>query len=623
MHSLSPCDVADPRTEHWTDRACTDSAYLDDYGTSLPTPATCYQYDDTLSLAGYDQRQSLSSLGSGADRDDPSQFDLAARARSASTASDQTAQSSFYDCSPQMLMQPSPIPVYAHSTVYDTPPLGHVEPSRLVASLERQVSHQGGQGRTVPGVSFGGPPQRPAVHSKLDDVAEGRFHPYQSGPRAQQRGADIRRRSSMADFALGPFDGVPTPKQGQSLVSLPLTPDPTPATFTLPGSGQSLQGHYQHHQDGVVTTPVSAVPRSMSMSVSRTLHYGTQAQVPPGIPRSNSFGGVSRDHFPATPPAVAASLSTYRLPAGSPVMRAQQEEAFEYFGYEGSQQQQLYRQQQEQQQYCANLASPMSLPLDRGHFQQFVHSTYSSAPASPYRAQQPQMMQHSPTAHQYAYQQPEECHPLQSPVSPHELSRRGSTASSAADYTSNQSLLLSASAMNRMLAARMPVNQDGTAYRQPMQQPLQSPGLHPLSASHSAPHSPPGAGRQPLSFQPRAQPHSYPLPLPSHPSGPVEAVHPRFRDPSPTKTGALHESPDTKPFGCEHAGCTKRFKRQEHLKRHERTHTQDKPYGCEVVGCGRWFSRSDNLTQHVKTHLKNKNGGEEECAPAVLAGQGW
>ncbi|AMD21029.1 HEL252Wp [Eremothecium sinecaudum] len=55
----------------------------------------------------------------------------------------------------------------------------------------------------------------------------------------------------------------------------------------------------------------------------------------------------------------------------------------------------------------------------------------------------------------------------------------------------------------------------------------------------------------------------------------------------------------TKPFGCEY--CDRRFKRQEHLKRHVRSlHMGEKPYDCKI--CGKKFSRSDNLNQHIKTH---------------------
>ena len=61
---------------------------------------------------------------------------------------------------------------------------------------------------------------------------------------------------------------------------------------------------------------------------------------------------------------------------------------------------------------------------------------------------------------------------------------------------------------------------------------------------------------------------------------------------------SLTEDP-SKTFVC--TLCHRRFRRQEHLKRHYRSlHTQDKPFECNE--CGKKFSRSDNLAQHARTH---------------------
>jgi hypothetical protein len=61
---------------------------------------------------------------------------------------------------------------------------------------------------------------------------------------------------------------------------------------------------------------------------------------------------------------------------------------------------------------------------------------------------------------------------------------------------------------------------------------------------------------------------------------------------------SLTEDP-SKTFVCEL--CNRRFRRQEHLKRHYRSlHTGDKPFECP--DCGKKFSRSDNLAQHARTH---------------------
>jgi len=61
---------------------------------------------------------------------------------------------------------------------------------------------------------------------------------------------------------------------------------------------------------------------------------------------------------------------------------------------------------------------------------------------------------------------------------------------------------------------------------------------------------------------------------------------------------SLTEDP-SKTFVCD--VCNRRFRRQEHLKRHVRSlHTHDKPFECNE--CGKKFSRSDNLSQHSRTH---------------------
>ena len=77
--------------------------------------------------------------------------------------------------------------------------------------------------------------------------------------------------------------------------------------------------------------------------------------------------------------------------------------------------------------------------------------------------------------------------------------------------------------------------------------------------------------------------------------------------PTPTSSGnvsrrgrkqSLTDDP-SKTFVC--TLCSRRFRRQEHLKRHYRSlHTHEKPFEC--TDCGKKFSRSDNLSQHQRTH---------------------
>ncbi|KAL8773200.1 MAG: hypothetical protein Q9209_001876 [Squamulea sp. 1 TL-2023] len=84
-------------------------------------------------------------------------------------------------------------------------------------------------------------------------------------------------------------------------------------------------------------------------------------------------------------------------------------------------------------------------------------------------------------------------------------------------------------------------------------------------------------------------------PAPSSTDTPTAASQPVSRR---GRKQSLTEDP-SKQFVC--TLCSRRFRRQEHLKRHYRSlHTHDKPFECNE--CGKKFSRSDNLSQHARTH---------------------
>ncbi|QHS72919.1 Com2p [Saccharomyces paradoxus] len=97
-------------------------------------------------------------------------------------------------------------------------------------------------------------------------------------------------------------------------------------------------------------------------------------------------------------------------------------------------------------------------------------------------------------------------------------------------------------------------------------------------------------------------------PSPSTPSPSVSSSFSSHGLVARKKTGNMQKTRGRKPslipdaskqFGCEF--CDRRFKRQEHLKRHVRSlHMCEKPFTCHI--CNKNFSRSDNLNQHVKTH---------------------
>ena len=578
-----------------------------------------------------DPRQSLASVGTSFGFDDPAHLDPT-RGRSDSSAS--TQQSSIYTCSPLAIQAPLPVSAQTTSAIYATPPLEQNGvgrgSTRLVDSLERQAAIQG---RTVPGVSFGEPPKRLVVNTRLDGVYEDHYCSPHSGtapsPLSQTFpvSASLNRKRSFLEpgLALASPELPPTPKRFCSDVVMPITPDPTPSTYTIPGPAQPayVYGLQSHN-----VTPASAVPKSMGMakSVSRTLSYGTatQRRRPSGVPRSCSWDSLS----PAMSP-MDHTLGTYTIPANSPrAIGHEYDRGEQHGGYFG-----FHPADERLHQAGGNrLASPMSLPIDRGQFRHYPHlnQNYQSEPNSPYSAhplhRRASHAQFGPIYVDDAAAQPN------SPVTP--SSRRHSVASGNG-FTPTQSALLSAASMNRILAARAATGgEDGRSMSGGVQytihsglhgQAIHSPTSHPLSASHSVANSPPllPVRLPPAAAQAHFQPHAYPLSRPTPAAvaldlgpgpgaGPVEAIHPRYRDASPPKA-IVHDSSgggEDKMHACEQGGCGKKFKRLEHLRRHERTHTQDRPYGCEFDGCGRWFSRSDNLTQHRKTHLKASHGGE-------------
>lgn len=132
-----------------------------------------------------------------------------------------------------------------------------------------------------------------------------------------------------------------------------------------------------------------------------------------------------------------------------------------------------------------------------------------------------------------------------------------------------------------------------------------------------------------LSFSPAASsrglpsslgyPFTYGASVPSTPNGPTNDINSSsyYTAPTPSmkltlsKGNASRRKAAPPPLvvsstGKSHAcHCGKRFRRAEHLKRHQRAHTEEKPHHCVLHGCGKAFGRSDNLAQHLKTHFKH------------------
>ncbi|GAA6054786.1 hypothetical protein JCM3770_007433 [Rhodotorula araucariae] len=412
----------------------------------------------------------------------------------------------------------------------------------------------------------------------------------------------------------------------------------------------------------------SELPSAEAYSGPRTLAYGVTAPAPAPLqlPRASSFDGVTlglrasalqwqcetyaagaaaaRQHAEVarytTPPPPAASsgvVATFTIPA-SPA----------------ASQHALTPQQPHVSQFAhrplSRLASPVNFPstapLDQGRFQPYPdfeiggvemavsHSLPHPEFATPVRgrtihsrrqeqAQEVYALPAPPLQHQacedvhyaYALPQPPQMQyvddaQLHSPVSPvhhpsagaysagpalvplplipaeaHTSPRRRSSAESSGGYSSAQAALVSATSMNRLLS-RLP------------------PPPSPYATSSSC-----GGGPEPA----------------------VSAIHPRYRIPPPVSGPSALLDPPLSPSSppqmvkahmCAIEGCGRAFKRLEHLRRHERTHTAEKPFPCDVPGCGRWFSRSDNLAQHRKTHERNgKNTRklEREAAARLAA----
>lgn len=88
----------------------------------------------------------------------------------------------------------------------------------------------------------------------------------------------------------------------------------------------------------------------------------------------------------------------------------------------------------------------------------------------------------------------------------------------------------------------------------------------------------------------------------------LSEINPRSRTRGRKEDKAADMEDQAKIFVCGY--CSRRFKRQEHLKRHFRSlHTSEKPYECPI--CRKKFSRTDNLNQHLKVHKQEDEAAED------------
>lgn len=80
-----------------------------------------------------------------------------------------------------------------------------------------------------------------------------------------------------------------------------------------------------------------------------------------------------------------------------------------------------------------------------------------------------------------------------------------------------------------------------------------------------------------------------------------------------TQTGTRRRAP----YMCPQPLCGREFKRFQHLKRHQLTHSGEKPFRCPDARCGKAFARSDNLAQHIRIHYAERSPAQQMSGAAA------
>src|SRR5699024_10993676 len=92
-----------------------------------------------------------------------------------------------------------------------------------------------------------------------------------------------------------------------------------------------------------------------------------------------------------------------------------------------------------------------------------------------------------------------------------------------------------------------------------------------------------------------------------------EAVQNNAAKDKPDDQDQNNEAPATPcKYVCRFSDCTKRFKKNWLLKRHERSHAGVKPFLCKWPGCSYASEDRANTIRHIRDHLKRSTGDDHQ-----------